>query len=294
MKTYFVGIWEALLMNTHKICFRAERKILTLYPLKSRARLYSKQYLEEVLPLPGPNINQHRSLDMRKSIYTILLFFTKVQTPEQIVGTVAGLSVQNQNMAYLIYSKYSDTLPYLPYVFGQTGLSKQCKPRWDLICRVSSGSKLYQYFSAVKNALFRAMHLPVLNFQQVHFTTRWCVEKLLYEWQIEYSLIRSSVLIWVYTACPGISVPLSGHIQQTTNWWYFSYSSQKTGFDISCKLSPLETVCMKCQNLFSGKNKKNISKCRLLKFLPRVLSGKSRFLMPLFKFQTKETGTETE
>ena len=28
---------------------------------------------------------------------------------------------------------------------------------------------------------------------------------------------------------------------------------------------------MKCQILFSGKNKKNISKCRLLKFLPRVL-----------------------
>ena len=30
------------------------------------------------------------------------------------------------------------------------------------------------------------------------------------------------------------------------------------GFDISCKLSPKETVYMKCQNLFSGKNKKNI------------------------------------
>ena len=29
---------------------------------------------------------------------------------------------------------------------------------------------------------------------------------------------------------------------------------------------------MKCQILFSGKNKKNISKCRLLKILPRVLS----------------------
>ena len=29
---------------------------------------------------------------------------------------------------------------------------------------------------------------------------------------------------------------------------------------------------MKCQNLFSGKNKKNISKCHLLNFLPRVLS----------------------
>ena len=29
---------------------------------------------------------------------------------------------------------------------------------------------------------------------------------------------------------------------------------------------------MKCQILFSGKNKKNISKCRLLKILPRVLN----------------------
>ena len=31
---------------------------------------------------------------------------------------------------------------------------------------------------------------------------------------------------------------------------------------------------MKCQIMFSGKNKKNISKCRLLKILPRVLSVK--------------------
>ena len=31
---------------------------------------------------------------------------------------------------------------------------------------------------------------------------------------------------------------------------------------------------MKYQSLFSGKNKKNISKCRLLTFFPRVLSIK--------------------
>ena len=31
---------------------------------------------------------------------------------------------------------------------------------------------------------------------------------------------------------------------------------------------------MKCPVLFSEKNKKNISKCRLLKILPRVLSVK--------------------
>ena len=35
---------------------------------------------------------------------------------------------------------------------------------------------------------------------------------------------------------------------------------------------------MKCQILFSGKNKKNISKCHLLKILPRVLSVKQYFL----------------
>ena len=33
-----------------------------------------------------------------------------------------------------------------------------------------------------------------------------------------------------------------------------------------------EDTFIKCQNLFFGKNKKNISKCCLLKFLPRVLS----------------------
>ena len=38
-----------------------------------------------------------------------------------------------------------------------------------------------------------------------------------------------------------------------------------------------ETICMKCQILFSGKNKKNISKC-LLKILPRVLSVRMFFI----------------
>ena len=39
---------------------------------------------------------------------------------------------------------------------------------------------------------------------------------------------------------------------------YFSYFSQKIDFDISCKLSLKETICMKYQSLLSGKNKKNI------------------------------------
>ena len=28
---------------------------------------------------------------------------------------------------------------------------------------------------------------------------------------------------------------------------------------MSCKLSPVETICMECQILFSGKNKKNMT-----------------------------------
>ena len=41
---------------------------------------------------------------------------------------------------------------------------------------------------------------------------------------------------------------------------------------------------MKCQILFSGKNKKNISKCRLLKILPRVLSVNEWFCNVIMRF----------
>ena len=37
-------------------------------------------------------------------------------------------------------------------------------------------------------------------------------------------------------------------------YFYFSQNS----FDISCKLYPMETICIKCEILFSGKNKKNV------------------------------------
>ena len=40
----------------------------------------------------------------------------------------------------------------------------------------------------------------------------------------------------------------------------FSYFSQETGFDISCKLSSMQKIYMKCQILVSWKNKKNITK----------------------------------
>ena len=39
---------------------------------------------------------------------------------------------------------------------------------------------------------------------------------------------------------------------------------------------------MKCHILFSGKNKKNISQCRLLKILPSALSVKVHIFMGKF------------
>ena len=47
-----------------------------------------------------------------------------------------------------------------------------------------------------------------------------------------------------------------------------SYLSQKIRFFNSCKLSPQVLFSRK---QFSGKSKKNISKCRLLKYLPSML-----------------------
>ena len=55
--------------------------------------------------------------------------------------------------------------------------------------------------------------------------------------------------------------------------FFFSYFLfQEIVFDPPCQLYRQETICINGQIIFSGKNKKNISKCRLLKVLP------SRFL----------------
>ena len=39
---------------------------------------------------------------------------------------------------------------------------------------------------------------------------------------------------------------------------FFFLFFPEIGFDISCKLSPKETICMKCQILFSETNKEDI------------------------------------
>ena len=52
--------------------------------------------------------------------------------------------------------------------------------------------------------------------------------------------------------------------------FFFLFITKKTGFDVSCSGDNLHEV----QIMFSWKNEKNISKCRLLKIVPSVLSVK--------------------
>ena len=63
-----------------------------------------------------------------------------------------------------------------------------------------------------------------------------------------------------------IPLPLSGLSADDKLIRFLFLFPDKIGFDISCKLSSEETIYKKSQNLFSGKNKKIISKCRVQNF----------------------------
>ena len=76
---------------------------------------------------------------------------------------------------------------------------------------------------------------------------------------------------------------LSKFSRRQIDYIFLIYFFQKIGFNIPCKLSPKETICMKCQSLFSGENKKNISNCRLLIFFPtrRALRQQHKVQFPI-------------
>ena len=65
-----------------------------------------------------------------------------------------------------------------------------------------------------------------------------------------------------------------GKIFSRQQFEFFFYFSHRTEFDILCKLSPMETVCMKYQILFSGKGKKNITNLLSAKLAQRLVMVK--------------------
>ena len=52
--------------------------------------------------------------------------------------------------------------------------------------------------------------------------------------------------------------------------FFLLFFLQEIGSDTLRKLCLKQTLCMKCQILFSRKQKNNTSKCRLLKFSPSM------------------------
>ena len=68
------------------------------------------------------------------------------------------------------------------------------------------------------------------------------------------------------------------HIETLFLLFYFSYFSQKTRFDIQWPLSSLETICMKCQILFSrgvGGGGVDITNLSSAECAQRVVKGNS-------------------
>ena len=55
---------------------------------------------------------------------------------------------------------------------------------------------------------------------------------------------------------PYLTLVVLGKIFSTRYIEIYTFYSKKTGFDISGKLSPTETICLKCQILFSGGKKR--------------------------------------
>ena len=83
-------------------------------------------------------------------------------------------------------------------------------------------------------------------------------------WSHGYSLlVYGKLLVWPIGCFIYLTFNLSGQFLQTTNWGYISYFPQKTGWHFMQMISWM---------FLRKKNKKNVLKCRLLKFLPSMLS----------------------
>ena len=88
----------------------------------------------------------------------------------------------------------------------------------------------------------------------VKLTTLWTTGPRFFEEKFEKYLMEiPSYLELTVLTFTTLLANLANNISE-----YFSYFSQKSGSNISCKLSLMETICMECQNLFSGKYNKKV------------------------------------
>ena len=104
------------------------------------------------------------------------------------------------------------------------------------------------------NHLFRSnwtTSLPTYDVINVMFT--WQYSKITKWHPARNTVVKLSLrIVWRFLLLPGKYEEIKVSADDMLK--YVSYCSQKTGYYISCKL---ETICMICHILFSGKNKKN-------------------------------------
>ena len=110
-----------------------------------------------------PTKNMHDSFLIRSHNMQTYEFTLSIETdrPEQSAYRSPAQKVVSDWGLHILplNQQFSDTptwnvqiLPYLPYVFGQTGLSKQSRPKWDTAeCGFSSGSTLFVTHQAIFN-----------------------------------------------------------------------------------------------------------------------------------------------
>ena len=84
-----------------------------------------------------------------------------------------------------------------------------------------------------------------------------------------------------YTIKPSLHIMLllALWVKISADLYLFLFYSEKKGFDISCKLSPLETICMKRESLFSGKNNTNMINLSSAEHAHRVVKVNSVSLL---------------
>ena len=87
--------------------------------------------------------------------------------------------------------------------------------------------------------------------------------------KIQYMCIKLRVIFLYFH----LTLSTLGKIYRKRYIEFFLFP-QKTEFDMSCQLSPIETLCLKCQILFSGRNKKNIIILSSAKLAQRVVMVK--------------------
>ena len=97
----------------------------------------------------------------------------------------------------------------------------------------------YSWYQTVETQ--RATLGPILIACNINATTR---NNLFLRW---YPLLYTRVCAWL-SVFETITCTTLWAYSWDDNWWYIS--SQKIGFDVSCKLSLKDIICMKCQTCF--------------------------------------------